>query len=154
MTVPASITARDLTKVFRLYDGPAQRLLEALHPLRRKLHTEFAALDGLTFTIPRGETVAFIGKNGSGKSTLLKTITGRSGMSGSTVARLEGRHRAVAGNALRAAVLGANDGLLSNFSLIMGVAGADQSGRSILIAGLAGLMAGAGSMALGEWISV
>jgi vacuolar iron transporter family protein len=85
---------------------------------------------------------------------LLKTITGRSGLSGSTVARLEGRHRAVAGNALRAAVLGANDGLLSNFSLIMGVAGADQSGRSILIAGLAGLMAGAGSMALGEWISV
>ncbi|MBI1258478.1 MAG: rubrerythrin family protein [Chloroflexi bacterium] len=85
---------------------------------------------------------------------LLKTITGRSGMSGSTVARLEGRHRAVAGNALRAAVLGANDGLLSNFSLIMGVAGAEQSGHTILIAGLAGLMAGAGSMALGEWISV
>ena len=85
---------------------------------------------------------------------LLKTITGRAGMSGSTVARLEGRHRAVAGNALRAAVLGANDGLLSNFSLIMGVAGAEQSGHTILIAGLAGLMAGAGSMALGEWISV
>ena len=83
---------------------------------------------------------------------LLKTING--GVSGGTLARLEGRHRAVAGNALRAAVLGANDGLLSNFSLIMGVAGADQSGRSILIAGLAGLMAGAGSMALGEWISV
>ncbi|MEO8394604.1 MAG: VIT1/CCC1 family protein [Chloroflexota bacterium] len=85
---------------------------------------------------------------------LLKTITGRSGLSGSSVARLEGRHRAVAGNALRAAVLGANDGLLSNFSLIMGVAGAEQSGHTILIAGLAGLMAGAGSMALGEWISV
>ncbi len=85
---------------------------------------------------------------------LLKTITGRSGMSGSTLARLEGRHRAIAGNALRAAVLGANDGLLSNFSLVMGVAGAALDERSILIAGLAGLMAGAGSMALGEWISV
>ncbi len=85
---------------------------------------------------------------------ILKAVTGRSGLSGSTVARLEGRHRAVAGNALRAAVLGANDGLLSNFSLIMGVAGADSSGQAILIAGLAGLMAGAGSMALGEWISV
>lgn len=85
---------------------------------------------------------------------ILKAITGRSGLSGSSVARLEGRHRAVAGNALRAAVLGANDGLLSNFSLIMGVAGAEQSGQAILIAGLAGLMAGAGSMALGEWISV
>jgi VIT1/CCC1 family predicted Fe2+/Mn2+ transporter len=85
---------------------------------------------------------------------ILKTITGRGGLTGSTVARLEGRHRAAAGNALRAAVLGANDGLLSNFSLIMGVAGASQSGQAILIAGLAGLMAGAGSMALGEWISV
>ncbi len=85
---------------------------------------------------------------------ILQTITGRSGLSGSTVARLEGRHRAVAGNALRAAVLGANDGLLSNFSLVMGVAGAALDERAILIAGLAGLMAGAGSMALGEWISV
>lgn len=85
---------------------------------------------------------------------LLKTITGASGMSGSAVARLEGRHRAIGGNALRAAVLGANDGLLSNFSLVMGVAGAALDERSILITGLAGLMAGAGSMALGEWISV
>lgn len=71
-----TIDVRDLTKVFRLYDGPGDRLLEAVHPLRRKYHREFAALDGLTFSIPRGETVAFIGKNGSGKSTLLKTITG------------------------------------------------------------------------------
>jgi vacuolar iron transporter family protein len=55
---------------------------------------------------------------------------------------------------LRAAVLGANDGLLSNFSLVMGVAGAALSSQSILITGLAGLLAGAGSMAMGEWISV
>ena len=83
---------------------------------------------------------------------ILKTISG--GVAGKTLAGFEGRHRATAGNALRAAVLGANDGLLSNLSLVMGVAGADQSGKAILIAGLAGLMAGAGSMALGEWISV
>jgi len=51
-------------------------------------------------------------------------------------------------------VLGANDGLVSNLSLVMGVAGADMSGRAILITGLAGLIAGAGSMALGEWLSV
>jgi hypothetical protein len=44
--------------------------------------------------------------------------------SGSFLGRLEGRHRAVGGNALRAAVLGANDGLCSNLSLVMGVAGA------------------------------
>jgi VIT1/CCC1 family predicted Fe2+/Mn2+ transporter len=76
------------------------------------------------------------------------------GAEGSTIARLEGRHRGVGGNALRAAVLGANDGLVSNLSLVMGVVGADLSGRSILITGLAGLLAGAGSMAMGEWLSV
>jgi VIT1/CCC1 family predicted Fe2+/Mn2+ transporter len=60
----------------------------------------------------------------------------------------------VGGNALRAAVLGANDGLVSNLSLVMGVAGAALSGNTILITGLAGLLAGAGSMAMGEWLSV
>ena len=74
--------------------------------------------------------------------------------SGSTIARLEGRHRALGGNALRAAVLGANDGLCSNLSLVMGVAGADLSPHAILVTGLAGLLAGACSMALGEWLSV
>ncbi len=72
----ASITVRDLTKVYRLYGSPRERLVEAIHPFRRKYHRDFAALAGLTFSIPRGETVAFIGKNGSGKSTLLKAITG------------------------------------------------------------------------------
>jgi VIT1/CCC1 family predicted Fe2+/Mn2+ transporter len=64
------------------------------------------------------------------------------------------RHRLGAANTLRASVLGANDGLLSNFSLIMGVAGAQLSRTTVLITGLSGLLAGAGSMALGEWISV
>ena len=87
---------------------------------------------------------------------LLRTIAGTDsgGLEGGALARLEGRHRATSGNALRAAVLGANDGLLSNFSLVMGVAGAALSAQSILITGLAGLLAGAGSMAMGEWISV
>src|SRR5579863_1390603 len=76
------------------------------------------------------------------------------GMSGSFLGRLEGRHRAVGGNALRAAVLGANDGLCSNLSLVMGVAGASIGRHGILITGVAGLIAGACSMALGEWVSV
>ncbi|HEY9088943.1 MAG TPA: VIT1/CCC1 transporter family protein, partial [Anaerolineaceae bacterium] len=58
------------------------------------------------------------------------------------------------GNALRAAVLGANDGLVSNLSLVMGVAGAALASQQILITGLAGMLAGAISMALGEWLSV
>ena len=77
-----------------------------------------------------------------------------SGMPGDALARLEGRHRSVGGNALRAAVLGANDGLVSNLSLVMGVAGAALPARSILITGMAGLLAGACSMAMGEWVSV
>jgi vacuolar iron transporter family protein len=76
------------------------------------------------------------------------------GLEGSAIARFEGRHRAAGGNALRAGVLGANDGLLSVFSLVMGVAGAGRPASDILLTGTAGLMAGALSMALGEWISV
>ena len=76
------------------------------------------------------------------------------GLTGASLARLEGRHRGMGGNALRAAVLGANDGLVSNLSLVMGVAGAALGGHQILITGLAGLLAGACSMAMGEWLSV
>jgi VIT1/CCC1 family predicted Fe2+/Mn2+ transporter len=76
------------------------------------------------------------------------------GLRGSAVARLEGRHRAMGGNALRAAVLGANDGLVSNLSLVMGVAGAAVAEKTILLTGLAGLVSGACSMAMGEWLSV
>jgi vacuolar iron transporter family protein len=81
-------------------------------------------------------------------------INSTGGISGGNVAQLEGRHRAGGGNALRAAVLGANDGLVSILSLVMGVAGATNSNSAVLIAALAGLLAGAGSMALGEWLSV
>jgi VIT1/CCC1 family predicted Fe2+/Mn2+ transporter len=76
------------------------------------------------------------------------------GLSGGSLAQLEGRHKSGGGNALRAAVLGANDGLVSNLSLVMGVAGAAVSGRTILLTGLAGLVAGSCSMAMGEWLSV
>lgn len=84
----------------------------------------------------------------------LRRVT-RGGIAGSTLAQLEGRHRNTGGgNALRAAVLGASDGLTSNMSLVMGVAGADLSGHTIFLTGIAGLFAGALSMAIGEWLSV
>ncbi|GLU31811.1 VIT1/CCC1 transporter family protein [Trinickia caryophylli] len=74
---------------------------------------------------------------------------------GARIAAAESWHRGVSsGNDLRAAVLGANDGLVSNFCLIMGVAGAGAANPSILLTGFAGLIAGASSMALGEWLSV
>ncbi len=89
---------------------------------------------------------------------LFRELAQGKGMSGGTLARIEGRHRGSGGNQLRAAVLGANDGLVSNLSLSMGVAGAatgaSATGNPVLVAGLAGLLAGALSMAIGEWLSV
>ncbi|MBK6518900.1 MAG: VIT family protein [Polyangiaceae bacterium] len=64
------------------------------------------------------------------------------------------RHRTHRTGWLRAAVLGANDGIVSTASLVLGVAAAGASTRSILVAGVAGLVAGAMSMAAGEYVSV
>lgn len=85
---------------------------------------------------------------------LFRELAGGQGVEGGAIARIEGRHRAGGGNQLRAAVLGANDGLVSNLSIAMGVAGASGGGNAVLIAGLAGMLAGALSMAIGEWLSV
>jgi VIT1/CCC1 family predicted Fe2+/Mn2+ transporter len=87
---------------------------------------------------------------------VLQFITSGSprGVAGETLGRIEGRHRAPGGNSLRAAVLGANDGLTSNLALVMGVAGAQLRSSAILVTGLTGLLAGSCSMAIGEWISV
>lgn len=64
------------------------------------------------------------------------------------------RKPGASGNNLRAAVLGANDGLVSNFCLLMGMAGGGATEKTIILSGVAGLVAGACSMALGEWLSV
>jgi VIT1/CCC1 family predicted Fe2+/Mn2+ transporter len=85
---------------------------------------------------------------------IARTSAGGGITTGADIAKAEPWHRAASGNNLRAAVLGANDGLVSNFCLIMGVAGAGTQNRAILLTGLAGLIAGACSMALGEWLSV
>lgn len=78
----------------------------------------------------------------------------KGGIAGPLLAQFEGRHRSAGGNELRAAVLGASDGLTSNLSLVMGVAGANLGGHAVLISGLSGLLAGAFSMSIGEWVSV
>ncbi|MEO1059014.1 MAG: VIT1/CCC1 transporter family protein [Actinomycetota bacterium] len=67
---------------------------------------------------------------------------------------LHGGHRAVSGGLARAAVFGVNDGLVSNVSLILGFAGSGADSSVVRLAGLAGAVAGAISMAAGEWISV
>lgn len=87
--------------------------------------------------------------------SILRTILeSEKKVTGAQLSKFESRHRSVGGNAIRAAVLGGNDGLVSNFSLIMGIAGATSGQEGVLLAGVAGLLAGALSMSLGEWISV
>jgi lipopolysaccharide transport system ATP-binding protein len=76
MSDDIAISVNNLTKIYKLYDSPQDRLKEALHPLRRKFHHDFHALNDISFEIKKGESFGIIGKNGSGKSTLLKTITG------------------------------------------------------------------------------
>jgi len=71
-----AISVKHLTKIYKLYDKPIDRLKESLHPLKKQYHKDFYALNDVSFEIKRGETVGIIGKNGAGKSTLLKIITG------------------------------------------------------------------------------
>lgn len=71
-----AIKVNHLTKIYKLYDKPIDRLKESLHPLKKQYHKEFYALNDVSFEIKKGETVGIIGKNGAGKSTLLKIITG------------------------------------------------------------------------------
>ena len=71
-----AIKVSNLTKIYKLYNKPQDRLKEALNPFKKSCHKEFHALNDVNFEINKGETVGIIGKNGAGKSTLLKIITG------------------------------------------------------------------------------
>lgn len=71
-----AIKVDQLSKEYKLYDKPIDRLKESLHPFGRQFHKKFYALDNISFEVERGETLGIVGKNGAGKSTLLKIITG------------------------------------------------------------------------------
>lgn len=71
-----AIEVKTLSKVYRLYNKPVDRLKEALSISKKTLHINHFALQDISFTINKGESIGIIGKNGSGKSTLLKLITG------------------------------------------------------------------------------
>ena len=66
-----AISVRDVTKVYRLYDKPIDRLKESMSISHKNYHRDFYALSGLSFQVKKGETVGIIGHNGSGKTTLL-----------------------------------------------------------------------------------
>ncbi|HJV66875.1 MAG TPA: ABC transporter ATP-binding protein [Geomonas sp.] len=76
MNSDIAISVKDITKIYKLYDSPQDRLKESINPFGKKYHRDFYALNGISFDIRKGETVGIVGKNGCGKSTLLKTITG------------------------------------------------------------------------------
>lgn len=71
-----AIVVKDVTKVYRLYEKPIDRLKESLSVTHKSYHRDFFALNQISFRVKKGETVGIIGTNGSGKSTILKIITG------------------------------------------------------------------------------
>lgn len=71
-----AIRIREVSKIYRLYDNPMDRLKEALRLSRKTRYSEYFALDRISFDVKKGETVGLIGTNGAGKSTLLKIVTG------------------------------------------------------------------------------
>ncbi|MGE5558184.1 MAG: ABC transporter ATP-binding protein [Bacillota bacterium] len=70
------VKAENLSKIYKLYDHPIDRLIESLHPFKKQYHRDFYALKDVNLEIRRGEAIGIIGKNGAGKSTLLKVIAG------------------------------------------------------------------------------
>ncbi len=71
-----AISVQDVTKVYRLYEKPIDRLKESMSISHKSYHRDFYALNGISFQVEKGQTVGIIGTNGSGKSTILKIITG------------------------------------------------------------------------------
>ena len=76
MSSGTAITVENLAKCYQIYDKPHQRLMQMLWRGHRQYYHEFWALNNVSFTVAKGETVGIIGKNGSGKSTLLQLICG------------------------------------------------------------------------------
>ena len=138
--------------------------------LRTRMLTQLARQFGVAFVIPsitsreladrdhyadqEDARAAGLAKEERGHAAVMRTIGNYTPPPGDAKAGATSWGGSNLANNLRAAVLGANDGLVSNFCLLMGVAGGGAQSSTILLTGVAGLFAGACAMALGEWLSV
>ena len=124
----------------------ARAVLPLVGGLERDASTRYATQTGAATEMARAER---------SHERVVAALQGPSlGGSHTDIAAEEPWHRFGTSSNLRAAVFGINDGLVSNLSLVMGVAGASAEPRFVLLAGVSGLLAGAFSMAAGEYISV
>jgi vacuolar iron transporter family protein len=129
------------------YDAQSSPEVAAIAADERK-HAEIwkRLADGKSAAASSAEVVGPPGRDGVGDA--------RRARSAGDIGRREGWHRTGRSGTLRAVIFGVSDGLVSNLSLVMGVAGAAGPANFILLAGIAGLLAGASSMAAGEYISM
>jgi len=110
--------------------------------------------DAEKYTEQGGDAAPLADEERAHRQVLSALRTGQSSDARDLIAVRERWHRAGRGGSIRAAIFGMNDGLLSNLSLVLGVAGAGADPHQLAVTGLAGLLAGSFSMAVGEYTSV
>jgi ABC-type polysaccharide/polyol phosphate transport system ATPase subunit len=76
MTNAIALSIHQVSKKYKLFNSPQERVWEALHPFKKKFHRDFWALKEVSLQIQKGQTLGIIGRNGSGKSTLLQLMAG------------------------------------------------------------------------------
>lgn len=142
--------AEDQARTWERTGGLSPAIIEAFRPsLRARLVADLLRRLG-----PRPMKSMLIAMKLRGLSVYGASVPTPGHPMPTSVTEVGARHKGMGGGNLRAAVFGVNDGLVSNASLLMGVAGAGATGASAITAGVAGLLAGALSMAAGEYVSV